>query len=575
MHPSLHADMTLYSLLAVAQRWRADSRGELTSESLFGHSGAGLRHDFPSHLDSFCRRTGGAYGAPVDLALNHTVLPYFTAFRGPDHFSDAVATMAGPSVERLKFTLGLPASRMGARFPLGYCTTCVQSDEDQVGYAYWHRVHQLPGVHVCPQHGALVQKTQMRIDGRGRTRLFLPDDDDIRADTRVLDVAPAAAELLRRLAALSQCALTEGLHERYDPSFLHECYRFGLAQQGWLTSGGSIRATSLIKAIASHFRQISHIAPFDRLISDACVEGMLCLVRKPRNSATTLAHLILIEFLFGDWNQFVSAYQWQNQLALSFDEQPVETSNHSSPVSNELESSLQSIAMAYQIGEGSLTGLCEKHGVELNTAMRWLGRLGLADIVRRPRVLTTDVRSQAEALLKEGRTQKEVCALLSLSKATVDRILNASPSLYKTWQTNRHLRQRDLEREKLERFIETRPETSLKVARTTPGSGYCWLSRHDRAWLRSKVSAATRKPIREQCRRKARINWSSRDQECLLALQAVVVNLEFNRQEIIAPPAILRRLPTLSFKPYLARLPKSKMYMAELLTMLRSQRSGE
>lgn len=573
MYPSLHEDMTLYALLAVAQRWRADSRAESTSASLFGHAGAGLRHDFPSHLESFSRRTGGAYGDAVYLALNHTLLPYFTTFRPPDLFAEAVATMAGPSVERLKFSLGLPASHMGASFPLGYCLACARYDEQQVGYAYWHRIHQLPGVHVCPQHGELLHKTRIRTDGRGRTRLLLPSDDDIRAEARVIEVAPAAIDLLMQLAALSQCALTAGLPGHYDPHLLQECYRFGLAQQGWLTPGGSTRATGLIKAMAGHFRQISHIVPFDRLVSDACVDGMLCLVRKPRNNATTLAHLLLIEFLFGAWTRFVSAYQWQHQFTLPLDEPPDELVPVSNIVGTELERSLKSIADGYRNGEDSLSALCRNHGVSLDTTMRWLGRLGLADIARRPRVVTTEVRSQAEALLKQGRNLKDVCALLALSKATVDRILNGSVALHETWQRQRHERRREIERDKLDRFIESHPRTTMRDIRASSGSGYSWLSRHDRAWLRNRVPTRTRTSIREHQRR-TRVDWSSRDQQCLMALKAIAENLDFAPNEILKPPAILRRLTELPFKTRLARLPLSKSFVEELLALHRTRRTG-
>jgi hypothetical protein len=573
--PSLRDDMTIYSLVAATQRLRADSNAVFTGTALFGRSGAGLRHDFPSNLSSFSYITGGAYGDALELALNHTVLPYFTAFRPPDVLQQCVAMMAGPSVERLKFCLGLPASHMGASMPLGYCPACLQGDQEDAGFGYWHRNHQIPGVLVCPIHGEIVRRTRIRTNGIGKTRLFLPDDTEIRADAIEL-VLPTEhqRDTLAQIARLSQCALNNNLPGPFDPNLLQECYRFGLSQQGWLTAGGSIRATNFIHAIVEYFRAIAHIAPFNRVISAAGADAMLCLVRKPRNRATTLAHLLLINFLFGDWARFASAYQWQRQHTLPFDAPKDVMSGGVCAVSDELDITLRRIATAYRNGEQSLSALCEMHHVSLDTVMRWLGRLGLADVARRPRVMTADVRKQAESFLREGRSQKEVCTLLSLSKATVDRVLNSSESLYRSWKQNHHGRRREIERNNLECFINSHPGTTMGEIRSRPGIGYSWLSRHDRAWLKKRVPAAARS-TKAKNRRRPVVDWSSRDAQCLEALKIVAANLEIARHEIIAPPAILRRLPALPFKPQLTRLPTSNRFVETLLNLLRARRSCE
>lgn len=563
--------MTLYSLVAITQRWRGDSRAELTSTALFGNPAAGLRHDFPSHLGTFAKITGGAYGTPIDLALRHTVLPYFTLFRNRDVLSKAVATMAGPSVERLKFDLGLPASSMGASFPLGYCPECLRQDEETIGYAYWHCIHQIPGAHICPVHLEAVLRARIRLNGLGRTRSVLPADHEITKEARSFDLPPAARGILGRISALSQSALAGDLPGQYDALSLQACYRFGLAQQGWLTRAGSVRATEFVKAFACHFRPIALIPPFDRLVSGSHAEATLCLVRKPRNNSTPLAHLLLIEFLFGDWNRFVAAYEWEKQLALPFDEPQDAAKSRVASVSAEFDESLRRIADAYRNGDTSLSALCREHGVDLDTAMRWLGRRGLAKISRRPRIVTDDVRNKAEALLNTGRTLREICSLLSLSKATVDRILNASPTLHESWQLERHARRREIERGKLERFFESHPDATMRDVRTTPGAGYSWLSRNDRDWFRKRVPKPARAAIREH-KRRARVDWSVRDQQCLFALKIVAANLELAHHEILKSPAILRRLTELPFKPRLSRLPISKCFVEELLTLQRARR---
>jgi hypothetical protein len=33
-----------------------------------------------------------------------------------------------------------------------FCKECVRSDEEKIGYSYWRRSHQIPGIHRCANH---------------------------------------------------------------------------------------------------------------------------------------------------------------------------------------------------------------------------------------------------------------------------------------------------------------------------------------------------------------------------------------------------------------------------------------
>lgn len=570
MHPILHEDMTMYSLVALVQRWRGDSRAETTSRAMFGSPHAGLRHDFPSHFDSFVKLTGGAYGDAETLAENHTPLRYFTAFRTTDIHSRALAAMRGKSAERLKFELGLPASPAGSALPLTFCRACVHAQQSDIGFAYWHRAHHLPSTMICLIHGEPLHKTPLRANGLGRSRLMLPFDAEVISTSQPFELSASGKPILQRLAALSDAILRKPLPGGFDPLSLQSCYRTGLASRNLLTPGGLLRATELLRDLGRHFQPIATLWPFDKLVVPSRNETMLRLVRKPRAGIPTITHLLMIEFLFGTWECFVSAYQWEKQLAPLLDSSTC-PSRQKMVVPQHLETALARIASGYQAGEGSLSALCRINEVDLGTAMRWLGRLGLMALPRRPKTVTADIRSKAVALMEDGRPLKEVSLLTGLSKATVDRILNESPSLHSRWAMQNHERKRRTERARLEDFLAITPDATMKSVRNSPGNGHRWLSRYDRQWLSKRVplhnakSRALRKP-------KPRIDWAERDDTCLQALQAISHGLILAAHEIHKAPAILRRLPPLPFKPRLERLPRSRQYVYELITRLRAIR---
>ena len=573
MLPALHDGETLYSLVAAVHRLRADSRAESTSALLFGSSVAGLRHDFPSHLREFSRRTGGAFGTPDELAMQHTVLPYFTAFRDSSVVERAITIMEGNKTNRLKFILGLPASPAGANYPLSYCKSCTDADLNRYGRAHWHRIHQLPGSFLCPIHQEILLTSEVRLNGLGRTQLFLPGDQGLNVRSAASEASPKTLPILHRLSALGAATLTNALPGGFDGSSLQACYRFGLSQLGLLTPAGFIRANEFVSMLISHFEPISSISPFDRVISASCADTMLRLIRKPRNGIPTLTHLVLIEFLFGDWDRFVAAYRWETQLSLPFESTDGLFPGEDKLPGAELVSALNRIADGYRSEQGSLRSLCAADGVDINTAMRWIGRLGLVKIARRPRVVTKTVRRLVVSLLNTGHPLCDICAQTSLSKSTVDRILNESHTLRTTWKASALERRRKIERNRLDVFLASNPDATMPTVRKTGGIGYSWLNRHDRRWLRSRVRQPVRTRLREH-KHIPRVDWTARDKQCLAALKVIAKRLEISNNEILKPPAILRRLPKLPFKPRLERLPKSRKYIECLLKHQRSLRTA-
>lgn len=539
---------------------------------LFGSQIAGLRHDFPSHLAEFAKRTGGAFGTPDEIALRHTVLPYFTAFRTPSISDRAITAMAGKTVHHLKFILGLPASPAGANYPLSYCKTCTEADIDRHGRAHWHRIHQLPASYLCPIHNETLLTSEIRLNGLGRSQLFLPGDRKLNVRATASNLAPNALAILHRLSSLGAATLTKKLPGGFDGRSLQACYRFGLSQLGLLTPTGLTRATDFVSALTAHFQPISSISPFDRVIAASCAGTLLRLCRKPRNGVPTLTHLLLIDFLFGDWERFVAAYRLENKSPPLEDIEVISLNQDKLP-ETELTTALNRIADGYRFKRGSLRALCAAEGVDINTAMRWIGRLGLTEIQRRPRSVTITVRRVAVSLLKAGHTLRDVCAQTSLSKATVDRILNDTSSLRTTWKASAMERRRKIERDRLDAFLTSNPDATMQVVRKTSGIGYSWLFRHDRQWLYSRVQKSTHSGRREY-KSVPRVDWGARDAQCLAALQVVAESLEMTANEILKPPAILRRLPKLPFKPRLERLPESRKYIESLLDQQRSLRKN-
>lgn len=570
MLPILLPDMTLYSLNACAHRMSGWSRGAQMSLSLYGDPNAGLLHDFPSNLHEFCRRTDGAYGEPGDIARTATVLPYFVRFRPATLEAEAVDVMCSPTVQRLKFLLGLPASPTAASFPLRACAHCIVDDEKEFGLAYWHRSHQLPGVYFCQKHDERLRQSSLRVDRRRRSVFLLPRDHGIFPKEHQSAIPASVNTILFRLAKLSADVLDRPLPREYSPFHLRETYFHGLRDRGLLTRGGCVRAQEFLKGIRDAYQALAHYPPYDWILSKQHLDGLLRLVRKPRSDFHTVYHVLLIDSLFQSWDNFTQVYAWENVMNPIFEERDSSASQNTSIAAPD--PCLLSLAQRVEFEGRSLTSLCREMCIDFQTATRQLVGIGAIRIKRRPKVLTAELRSTIVGELRNGEAQRTVASRHHLSRATIDRICQETPNLHDEWSRANLERKRHQERGRLAKFLERHPNATRDMARQNCDSGYSWLRRHDTQWLSSQIPKATAKRIASAKLGLRRVDWMARDLECLAALQKLAPRIEFEQGERFKPGVVLRKLPRLRFVPRLDRLPRSRNFVMEILAQHKPHR---
>lgn len=169
------------TIFSLASRYHALSANRLpskTCKALFGHPRQGCQHDFPTRLDEFSRRAQLSENAR-DVALRHTILPFYLPLRSEAESEAAVQALAIPQPGVLKFRLGILTSRFRANHPLKACPHCIADDVRSHGVGYWHVEHQLPGVWFCRQHGAVLRTSRLKSSGVARFGWLLPTPDHL------------------------------------------------------------------------------------------------------------------------------------------------------------------------------------------------------------------------------------------------------------------------------------------------------------------------------------------------------------------------------------------------------------
>lgn len=83
-----------------------------------------------------------------DIILGNTLLPFYIFFKKTSFKKNVYKKMYNRNT-KVEGDL-----RVGSKYniKLKYCPLCVKEDKNKYGVSYWHRIHQIPIIDVCPLH---------------------------------------------------------------------------------------------------------------------------------------------------------------------------------------------------------------------------------------------------------------------------------------------------------------------------------------------------------------------------------------------------------------------------------------
>lgn len=103
---------------------------------------------------------------PIEkLILNHTMFPYYGRFLPKAKKTKAFSLLCEENT-KYKNYLALPTKNNGKNYFLRYCPICAENDRQIYGETYWHRVHQMIGLKICPIHKCQLINSDMSLSAR-------------------------------------------------------------------------------------------------------------------------------------------------------------------------------------------------------------------------------------------------------------------------------------------------------------------------------------------------------------------------------------------------------------------------
>ena len=192
-----------------------------------------------------------------------------------------------------------------------FCPLCLEEDTQKYGEAYWHRIHQTPGVLVCPIHATALQDSLVSLDAIGiHYHAASPENCPLATNsTTYLD------ETLQKLLMFAKDI--EWLVNYCYLSFQGMAWQ-RMQYQSYLARQGFSKVFSRSKFTFNSQKFVSHI--FDFYGTEFLENINPILIKKPETYFTNclltcdvnplidrVTHLVLIKFLAGSIQDFFSS----------------------------------------------------------------------------------------------------------------------------------------------------------------------------------------------------------------------------------------------------------------------------
>jgi len=560
--PLAYPDELFFSRCARYAEWAAYPSLTAVVRDLFGKDCRTVAIDFPRHLNAFIAALPPGYEETAEeLIVQETLLPFFAPFL-PAPRVRALRELMLTSSCRVSSSalLGWLMRRSSAPPSLRLCKGCVTEDRAHYGEAYWHRIHQLPGVVWCPTHQEVLYRSNVPcwdrlISAEQASKDQLVEAEPVHSRDRghLLQFANDAAWVLGNGALAC------------DPSGIQSRYVWLLADRRLGSYTGRIREEKLLESIG-RFYPATVLARFRcGVLRPQGPSPFLRLVRPFRHAQHPIYHLLLIQFLGLEASVFwnlparptpFGAGPWPclNPAAHHFHQEVVKICQITS-----------SPADGRPLGTfGCRCGFrYQRLGPDLGPLYRYTARRSVKQghlQTHKPPPLTrhdhSSLQERDAALHIYPRTIS--ATLGSLNSSSQLAFHEVVPAQEDTTLGEETL----IARRDWMKVLQLSVQPSQRAAKQLAPRLYRWLHQHDRLWLHQHRPA-----YRQRIARRPPIDWKSRDEIIwrTIGQAAELLLIRPGRPIRLKPDTLMREARLLAQVPiHRAKLPRSVRRLTDL-----------
>lgn len=547
-------------MLARYHVWSNSKHIGNTLDDLFGYAFTPVAVDLPKRLiDLYLRLPEGTLNTPDRIIQENTLFPLYKAFLTKERTSLIIQAMKESKKSfSIRTLVGGQYGHIKTPNFLRYCPLCLKVDKELYGEPYWHRIHQVPGVRVCPDHQVwLVESNVPYSVSQNNRALIALDSEQVKGFHEI----SASVEHYSHYLAISQSVhwLLKNEVPILGLQELTNRYKSILQLRGFANQNGRVKQRELAEAFLD-FYGCNLLEENNSMIEPCAIKNWLRkIIWDCKQITHPLRHIIFIRFLgltlenlfrneeFGFYPFGQGPWRCLNPAASHFNQLVVEDCKISRYRGRTVGFFTCSCGFTYSRYETDLKG---QDGLRLRRRKTY-GSLWEKELLR----LATE----------EKMSQRKISKRLNVSRKTVKiqlkKLLNMQSSQISR-QVQPKIGRIEKYRVKLIDLIRSNPDKSRSELRSMAEAEYYYLSVNDCEWLERHLP----KPkLRKQYR--CRINWFRRDEELSEQVPFVVKRIKESpgKPQRISITSIGKFIGKLNMIRNLDKLPNTKKILDEFV----------
>ncbi|MGG1659272.1 TnsD family transposase [Brevibacillus sp. NRS-1366] len=293
--PTPYSDELLYSILARYHMAVGNISPKHSTEELFGKRTIRSVVDLPCNLERLAERINNPMVNADYLIDNHTMFPYFGAFFQSEQYEKVRELMKSEYGDRVHTTAGIAASSIIPKEYLMHCHECREEDREKYGETYWHRVHQLPGVMVCPKHEIPLYETDVSVKATNQHEYIIATEENTRSKEKTVSMGDTSFQHLLTFAKMANELLLDQYRQTHD-NHLQQQYKRKLAENNFVTSGGFVNRSKLYRSFQGTFGKAT-LQYLQSQIEYIERDWLTMIFQHHRKSFHPIRHILVIMFL--------------------------------------------------------------------------------------------------------------------------------------------------------------------------------------------------------------------------------------------------------------------------------------
>ena len=296
-----YKDELIYSAIARYHYYTGNIDCKDTLEEIFGKRSIIPSLEIGSNIDTLSRTLGDKYTSDY-IIKKHTVYPFYSPFLPKGRKEELIEEIKYRDGSGLYTKLGIVAGSICKKEGIYYCSCCSEKEMKNYGETYIHREHQLQGVYVCPHDGEELKKYPI-------SRINSSRIEFIRLDKKLLDLSKVRLlddGYYDKLFGISKDAyyLLQVNLDNVSKEKILEKYKNLLYEKGLATSSKGIKQRELYEEFISFYGKEFLAAMESSIDNDYEYNWLRTITRKVKRTVHPIRHLLLINFLQGDIEEF-------------------------------------------------------------------------------------------------------------------------------------------------------------------------------------------------------------------------------------------------------------------------------